>query len=1609
MVKVIIYRDSFSNTYDLYKGSYGKLKNSFPHIDYNNSLIFCNGRKIDEEYALKDNDTVTIRTFPSGVTAAIIGVAAVTAFAGTMISDVIVKSATGKNIGEHIKDGVKAWMGLTSDSSSNVDTTGTKGETESVPSLKGAKNSSQKGKPVPVTIGQSRFTPMIAGSTYTSIGGTDGEFQYMHTLYMLGYNDIAVGAIKLGEKDLATNGFKEIYNNGNYTVEVDESKMILNGTVDVDTKSSVFTDSNPQIEIQNENEVSLYPQKVVQENINSQLICTKDAEGNLQKLKFDRFSDSCPHIVEIEFYCESLISYDSNGNKKDASVEVAIGVSFDAGKNYEPFSQITGSNSYFPVSFDSKDVEAGMNGALGLSTITRAKNKNMRFVARRELTYEEAVKVMTEGQNVLNLRIEKRNEDSADGNTNNRIILAAIRTWTFDKEETKSQSKIVPQSPVEGRLRKKTTRLALKIKATENLGGQIDALNLMQISKCRTWDSESKTWSVNKSISTNPASNVLNIMQHKMLGSHVYSDDKIDLYALGELYEFCEQKEFSCGGVLTSRKKLSEIIDNILRGCRAVRTLNGNKYSVFIDKPCNYPVCVLNNHNILNTGISNEKEFRQLPDGYKIKFINKNIGYDEDEIYVMFNNNISFDDPEAVIESVDMPWITDVKQAWKNAWYEYAKVKLRPELWNRKVGPEGNLIEIGSLVEIQDDTISVGIGDGGYIREIKTEGDYITGFIIDSDIDIPDNTSRYGAKIISSGDYEPKTNTFELEVSEAGCSREFKFKNPVSVEEDAVCVDDLVSFGYFENETISAICLGKKGNGDGTFDITLVPYSEDVYTADETESVPEFNSKVSISEPTTGKQIEKETVSRTDLAEASSNILGGINSGSSSVIEFEEPNSVTLSSVIAYEDRIECEAEQNGNGLVNNIKKYVWEISRDGEAWDLIGETTGSRISYYFNRTSDGYPEASILSHWKIRVYGISVYNKYKTDAEGNTVWTERAVNTDSYGTWILEAPKVIARPGGRNITLMMSRNARADNKKEYGNITYRIRIKRYDDSEFYCPATSSDPYEDESNYKDESGTFISCSDTYSQTLPLENQSVDLPKDTGYAFEITAVNEAGSWASAIITAAALATSAKDIVANAITTNKLSDGCVSYEKLNSDIVTGEKGIFKTMVSAEAVLAKISGNAIHGTSNNIWDLETGEFKVGGDDEYINVVPVYSPYGTIENYEVTFKVGNFNISTSATEMKGDFYVVRNDKALDRANINPKGIYFEHRDNLNSPWLTVSSLSVSGARIPQVYSDGSLIISNKSIADRRKNRSDLGIKYPENALIYHYDTDFFDQYGNSSIELTYDDMPELKGVDDEAEKNTVVDDFTPAVMAVAPYSSTAKMLYGNYSLSNNFGISEKWSADFYLKFFWNDAGLLDAQTLFDFRSGTENLRLRLVDTEPFYNEPAEGEPFYNNETAQRSALIPYNEIKDSDCYIEYISVQGTKKYSLPKEFNFDFNVKIWYHISIIKSDGVYTVIIGNCDTGENIEINFDQVSKFINDVVLTINNSKKLMCIDELLVLNNEYLDKNLVKLNTVQRIPWGALSKDEKHFILDVENKMYISEEFKKEILDYVKANI
>ena len=60
------------------------------------------------------------------------------------------------------------------------------------------------------------------------------------------------------------------------------------------------------------------------------------------------------------------------------------------------------------------------------------------------------------------------------------------------------------------------------------------------------------------------------------------------------------------------------------------------------------------------------------------------------------------------------------------------------EIWQRKMSVDGNLIEIGNLVELQDDTISVGIGNGAEITEVVIEDNYITQIITDGQFDVDD-------------------------------------------------------------------------------------------------------------------------------------------------------------------------------------------------------------------------------------------------------------------------------------------------------------------------------------------------------------------------------------------------------------------------------------------------------------------------------------------------------------------------------------------------------------------------------------------------------------------------------------------------------------------------------------------------------------------------------------------------------------------------------------------------------------------------------------------------------------------------------------------------------
>ena len=260
----------------------------------------------------------------------------------------------------------------------------------------------------------------------------------------------------------------------------------------------------------------------------------------------------------------------------------------------------------------------------------------------------------------------------------------------------------------------------------------------------------------------------------------------------------------------------------------------------------------------------------------------------------------------------------------------------------------------------------------------------------------------------------------------------------------------------------------------------------------------------------------------------------------------------------------------------------------------------GNSYKYYFDREINGYPEKSDLAQYTIKIT--------QSNESHKTVYRNfpgSLIDADKYGTWCLSAPVVKARAVGRTATITAEQPD--NNLHVYGYCKYKVYIKKGDEN-YFCPDLSKDVYSDLDAYKNENGTYLTFTNSYTQKLPLNGQDEELPVDTAYTFKIVPYNVVTEqdFTSVEVTILAECTGAADIAANAITSNKLSDGCVTYDKLHADIVTGQKGIFKTIVGAEGVLGKISGNTIFANANNKWDLEQGTFRVGNENQYIEYNP-------------------------------------------------------------------------------------------------------------------------------------------------------------------------------------------------------------------------------------------------------------------------------------------------------------------------------------------------------------------------------------------------------------------
>ena len=1253
-----IFDSAFNDNHRTIKVDSGLRIEEVENLDWENTLIYVNGFERKKEYKLREGDVATLRQFPSDTRTG----AQVAGWFLMPLTSAIHFFTSGSN------EGALLWAGNAIDNAirealapdkTDTDINGT----EKIPTINGAKNRNGANATIPLLLGESMFTPITLAQAFTTISGADGENQFLHALYCLGYKDIDLKSVSLGIYELThdehdgTSGSLDVTNTESYTSLEDVNIGILDTPIDVnrapmettgeikpindkvcfnqiesvqsiesyDISATAYSDKNgskadtqgtpvsvsnvgisrdgkhieievdsmpqdapyvetggmvtakcevrhagtghypysdsngrkgyyQQLELQQTPdanghcaEVSLYPQKVIQEDFGVELMHPE----NVQPLSVQPFSAKYPQKIELEVMFQNLVHYDDKGKMYEdktkntiASVDICVGYSLDGGQTYLPFPAFDETGS-----IDVTD-EGTYTDSLGSYRITRfkgCKNKNIRFTASKTFSFNEVFDNVK--NNVIEFRIFRKSVDESitDTTYQYKCYFNAIRTWCYDYDATKEQyeeqeiESLVIQRPVIAKYRDMTARLGFTIRAGDELKGTIDELNVRMMSRARyctiteengekvyTWSGIGQTRPTN-----NPASLALMVLQHQMRGEYAYvgeqgeEDKYFDMDSFGRFYEWCEQtdtellnssgRKYTCNGVLSKQMKTIDLVNQILNCGHGKLIIIGNKYGVLYDKPDIQPVMVLNNQNVLDA--KNSKNFVEDIDGYSCKFIDSLNDYQEDtQIFVPKD----IQDPTSPkykpkdqykLESLELPWTTDVKRAYRMAMYMLACRKLRPETWEVKMSVDGALVDVGSLVSYQSDTIAVGIGDGAQITEVIEEAGYITGVKVDYGFTVADTTKTYGIKV----QHSDPTNgvcirTYQLEdFSTAGIKDTLVFDTPIDVATLIKPTEgDVVSFGLYEKITTDAVVFTKKSNQDGTYVLTLVPYQDNIYDA-EYGTIPEYVSNVT-SPLDAGVEVSEELppVTREDVGDIAEAVF---EEGTD-----EPPSAPTGLSVIAEEHGIQIKwIPVEDNGINNTIKQYDVELTRDGgTTWIPFVSTYNSDAYYTFRRTAsippvegeyvDGYPEATDFADWQFRVKAVNIYGY-----ESTWLTTGGNVNTQKYGTWVIPALSATQEILDRTAIVKVIHNA--PQRPLYGSQRLQLKIKRLGsddptyaqqfntmlaitpDTQWYTPNFNdlvgySDTEDNEPNYR-ESGSGWYTTDLYqfSHTLPLIGQT----------------------------------------------------------------------------------------------------------------------------------------------------------------------------------------------------------------------------------------------------------------------------------------------------------------------------------------------------------------------------------------------------------------------------------------------------------------------------------------------------------------------------------------
>ena len=384
--------------------------------------------------------------------------------------------------------------------------------------------------------------------------------------------------------------------------------------------------------------------------------------------------------------------------------EISLDISFDRGLAYY---NDQGGRSNATVAFEAQyrkigaanweaipwkpDGDAGFETA-GVITITDQSSSPVRRGGR----------FSTPEVGQYEIRLRRTSADATSQRLIDTATVSALRTITDD-----------PPVTMQG-----LSMIALRLKAYEQINNQLQQISCVATSYLQVWDGADWSWE----LSRNPAWAYCDILRRRG-GAELIPDGRIDLSAIKEWAQACDSlatdgsARWVFDGVIEGGSVVDALRD-VSSHARARYGLRDGKHSIVRDIPQSVPVLHITPRN--SYGYSGRKQFIDLPHALKVRFINPDKEWQEDE-RIVYADGYGADNAER-FETVDMMGCTSPEQAWREGRYHLAVGKLRPETHEVFQDVEALRASDGDLVMFAHDVMMVGLGWGRIKAQVLNAG-----------------------------------------------------------------------------------------------------------------------------------------------------------------------------------------------------------------------------------------------------------------------------------------------------------------------------------------------------------------------------------------------------------------------------------------------------------------------------------------------------------------------------------------------------------------------------------------------------------------------------------------------------------------------------------------------------------------------------------------------------------------------------------------------------------------------------------------------------------------------------------------------------------------------